>query len=158
MREQEPVELVCAAFDIATSSYYDYKKRSRKIDVERLGLRSKVKELFRASRGAAGSRTLVSMMRERGFTIGRFKVRRLMSEAALVSKQPGSHAYKLEGAERADIPNHLDRQFDVDAPNKIWCGDITYVWVDSRWHYLAVVIDLHCRRVVGWSLSTSPDS
>ncbi len=158
MREQEPVELVCAAFDIATSSYYDYKKRSQKIDVERLGLRSKVKELFRASRGAAGSRTLVSMMRERGFTIGRFKVRRLMSEAALVSKQPGSHAYKLAGAERADIPNYLDRQFDVDAPNKIWCGDITYVWVDSRWHYLAVVIDLHCRRVVGWSLSTSPDA
>ena len=56
------------------------------------------------------------------------------------------------------IPNHLDREFEVDAPNTVWCGDVTYIWADSRWYYLAVVIDLYSRRVVGWSLSTIPDA
>lgn len=158
MREHAPVELICATFDVPTSSYYDYRKRSHKIDVERLTLRSVIKELFHTSRNAAGSRTLVGMMRELGHVIGRFKVRSLMKESSLTSKQPGSHAYKVADAERLDIPNHLDRDFAVDAPNTVWCGDITYIWAESRWHYLAVVIDLYSRRVVGWSLSTSPDA
>jgi putative transposase len=158
LREHETVELVCSAFDIATSSYYDYKKSNRRPDVERLKLRSKIKELFKQSRGSAGSRSLLDMMRERSYVIGRFKVRRLMAEAGLVSKQPGSHAYKIADFERPDIPNLLDREFDVDTPNKIWCGDITYIWADNRWHYLAVVIDLYRRRVIGWALSNSPDA
>jgi len=158
LREQDRIELICAAFDVPASSYYDYRERSQKIDVERLTLRSIVKQLFRSTRNAAGSRSLVDMMRELGHVIGRFKVRRLMKEAALVSKQPGSHAYKVADAERPDIPNHLDREFDVGTPNTVWCGDVTYIWAESRWHYLAVVIDLYSRRVVGWSLSTSPDA
>jgi len=158
LREQEAIEIVCSAFDVARSSYYEYRQRAARIDVERLRLRSKIKELFRASRNSAGSRTLVGMMRECGHQIGRFKVSRLMSEAALVSKQPGSHAYKNATQERVDIPNHLDREFDVAAPDTVWCGDITYIWADNCWHYLAVVIDLHRRRVVGWSLSTRPDA
>lgn len=149
---------VCAVFDVPTSSYYDYKKRCRTIDAERLTLRSLVKQLFRSTRNAAGSRSLVDMMRALGHVIGRFKVRRLMKEAALVSKQPGSHAYKVADDERLDIPNHLDREFEVATPNTVWCGDVTYIWAESRWHYLAVVIDLYSRRVVGWSLSTSPDA
>lgn len=140
------------------STYYDYKKRSRKIDVERLSLRAIIKNLFRMTRNSAGSRTLVDLMRELGHAIGRFKVRNLMKEADLVSKQPGPHAYKLAQEERPDIPNHLDREFDVDAPDMVWCGDVTYIWADNRWHYLAVVLDLYRRRVVGWALSTSPDA
>ena len=121
-------------------------------------LRSKIQALFKTSRGSAGSRTLRNMMRALGHDMGRFKVRRLMAEAGLVSKQPGSHAYKVAHVERPDIPNHLDRKFDVGAANEVWCGDITYIWADSRWHYLAVVIDLYRRRVVGWAMSTSPDA
>jgi putative transposase len=71
------------------------------------------------TRNAAGSRTLVEMMRELGHNIGRFKVRSLMKEAALASKQPGSHAYKTDDVERLDIPNLLDREFEVQAPNKV---------------------------------------
>jgi putative transposase len=150
--------MVCAAFDVPLSSYYDFKNRSNEIDVDRLTLRSLIKQLFRSTRNAAGSRTLVEMMRELGHNIGRFKVRSLMKEAALVSKQPGSHAYKTVDVERLDIPNHLDREFEVEAPNKVWCGDITYVWADNRWHYLAVVLDLCRRRVIGWAISDRPDA
>lgn len=60
--------------------------------------------------------------------------------------------------ERIDVPNVLNREFDVVAPNQVWCGDITYLWAQGRWHYLAVVLDLFTRRVVGRSFSTSPDA
>lgn len=64
LREQESVEVICAAFDIAPSSYYEHLKKRKKPDVERLYLRSKVRELFKFSRNSAGSRTLMEMMRE----------------------------------------------------------------------------------------------
>ena len=121
-------------------------------------LRSRVNELFSQSRSATGSRSIMFMMREDGIEIGRFKVRKLMSEMKLVSKQPGSHAYKKATVERPDIPNVLDREFTVEKPNKVWCGDITYIWAQGRWHYVAVVIDLFARRVVGWAFSSKPDA
>lgn len=67
------------------------------------------------------------MMKEDRMQIGRFKVRKLMREMNLISKQPGSHAYKKATVERLDIPNALDREFNARSPNKVWCGDITYV-------------------------------
>jgi putative transposase len=100
-----------------------------------------VDELFTQSRSSAGSRSIVSMLRESGVEIGRFKVRRLMQEQGLISKQPGSHAYRQATVERPDIPNTLNRAFEVSEPNQAWCGDITYIWAQGRWHYLAVVLD-----------------
>ena len=127
------------------------------IDVERLCQRAKIQELFEGSRRSAGSRTLVLQMNDAGFPMGRFKVRSLMRESSLVSRQPG-HRYKRTGQARVDIPNLLGRQFDVTTPNKMWCGDITYVWTGEQWSYLAVIIDLCARRVVGWALSEKPDA
>ena len=102
-------------FGVATSAYYKHCQRRHDIDVERLHLRSEVNRLFTLSRSSAGSRTLVDMMRELGYQIGRFKVRRLMKEAHLISKQPGSHTYKRATVERPDIPNLLKREFTVKA-------------------------------------------
>lgn len=121
-------------------------------------LRSELRRLFKASRGSAGSRSLKSMMQELGYQVGRFKVRNLIKEAGLMSKQPGSHAYKTAQVERPDIPNRLERQFDIAKPNQVWCGDITYIWAGSRWHYLAAIIDLHTRRAIGWAMSEKPDA
>jgi putative transposase len=150
--------MVCKAFDISRSSYYEYRQRCNIIDAERLALRAKIKALFTNSRRSAGSRTLTSMLKKKGVTIGRFKVRRLVSESGLVCKQPGPHAYKDATVERPDIPNHLARQSTVERPNQVWCSDITYIWSGQRWSYLAVVLDLFARRVVGWAMSSSPDA
>jgi putative transposase len=60
--------------------------------------------------------------------------------------------------ERPDIPNRLARKFTVEQPNQVWCGDITYNWSGQRWSYLAVVLDLFARRVVGWVMSSSPEA
>ena len=149
---------LCSIFEVPRSTYYSYRNRKRRIDSERIRLRIKVAEIFNISRQSAGSRTIVDRMREEGESIGRFKVRRLMKEAGLESKQPKPYAYKTATVERPDIPNHLDREFNVKQPNLVWCGDITYVWVQNRWVYLAVVMDLYARRVVGWSLSDKPDT
>jgi transposase InsO family protein len=97
-------------------------------------------------------------MREDGEQLGRFKVRSLMRELDLVSKQPGSHAYKRATVKRLDIPDTLNRDFDVPASNQVWCGDITYIWAQGEWHYLAVVLVLCTRRIVGWALSEKPDA
>ena len=153
----ETVERLCRLLGVCRSSYYAAKKRRLVIDVERLCQRAKIQELFEGSRRSAGSRTLVLQMNDAGFPMGRFKVRSLMRESSLVSRQPG-HRYKRTGQARVDIPNLLDRQFDVSKPNKVWCGDITYVWTGEQWSYLAVIIDLCARRVVGWALSEKPDA
>ena len=123
-----PVEMVCNAFDISRSSYYEYRQRRKHVDVERLALKAQVNRLFTKSRSSAGSRTIKGMLNDDGVVIERFKVRRLMSELGLICKQPGSHAYKQATVEQPDIPNHLAREFTVDRPNQAWCGDITYVW------------------------------
>ncbi|EFW85758.1 ISPsy24, transposase orfB [Pseudomonas savastanoi pv. glycinea str. race 4] len=150
--------MLCEAFEVPRSCYYNHRLRRRNPDVERVRLRSRVNELFTQSRSAAGSRSIVLMMHEDGEQIGRFKVRSLMRELGLISKQPGSHAYRKATVERPDIPNILNRAFDVPAPNQVWCGDITYIWAQGKWHYLAVVMDLFARRVVGWALSSKPDT
>jgi len=75
--------LVCEAFDISRSSYYEYRQRRSHIDVERLALKAQVNHLFTKSRSSAGSRTIKDMLSDEGITVGRFKVRRLMSELGL---------------------------------------------------------------------------
>ena len=128
------------------------------MDVERVALRAQVNEMFNKSRSSAGSRTIQGLLNDQSVEIGRFKVRRLMGELGLVCKQPGPHAYKRATVERLDIPNRLDREFDVSQPDQVWCGDITYIWTGQRWSYLAVVLDLCARRVVGWAMSDTADA
>jgi putative transposase len=81
-----------------------------------------------------------------------------MAALGLVSSQQPKHRYKKAEQPHLNLPNLLDRQFDVEAPNKVWAGDITYIWSGRRWAYLAMVIDLFARKPVGWALSLSPDS
>ncbi len=142
-----------------TSTYYEREQKAHRIDVSRLQDRALVTELFTASNGSAGSRTIVLQLLMLGIIMGRYKVSRLMREAGLRSKQPGRrHRYQAIGTERNTMPNRLARQFTVAAPNQVWCSDITYLWVENRWVYLAVVMDLYARRVIGWSLSEQADT
>lgn len=129
-----------------------------KVNRQRLKERELVKEVFVASNGSAGTRSIVSSLKMQNVRMGRFKVARLMEEGGLISKQPGRHKYKPTGGERVDIPNLLARKFSPSQPNQVWCSDITYVWVNHRWAYLAAVLDLYKRRVVGWAYSETPDT
>lgn len=81
-----------------------------------------------------------------------------MREMKLTSKQPGSHRYKQATKEHLEIANRLDRNFNTKKADQIWCGDITYIWTGSKYSYLAAVLDLYKRRVIGWAMSSQPDA
>lgn len=157
MSEQYEVRELCDAFSVHRSSYYYQRQARSRIDADRIRLRARVKEIFAESRHSAGSRTVSVILRREGHDVGRFKARSIMAEANLTSKQPG-HRYKKTGSEADIAPNLLNREFTVTGPNQVWCGDVTYIWAGTCWLYLAVVMDLCGRRIVGWSMSGSPDS
>jgi len=81
-----------------------------------------------------------------------------MEEAGLVSRQPGKHRYRICERGSALAGNSLNRCFSVREPNHVWCGDITFIRVSTGWLYLAVVLDLYARKVVGWAFSEKADS
>ena len=81
-----------------------------------------------------------------------------MNELNIRSRQTPVHQYKRGGNEHLAAPNILDRDFNPSKPNTAWCGDVTYIWIGNRWAYLAVVLDLYARKVVGWAISESPNT
>lgn len=117
-----------------------------------------VREAYEASNGSAGARTLAEMVTYAGVRLTRYRATELMKKLGLVGCQVPRHRYNKADKEHVAIPNHLDRQFAVTAPNQVWCGDVTYVWTGKRWAYLSVVLDLFARKPVGWAIFFSPDS
>lgn len=150
--------MVCQVFDVPRSSYYGYCRSKARVDVKRLDLKAQVWQVFTISRGSAGARTISKALQTEGTDVGRFLAGQLMKEQGLVSKQPGPHAYKPATVEHLETPNRLNREFTVAAPDQVWCSDITYIWAGSRWVYLAAVLDLYARKVVGWAMSDRADS
>lgn len=149
-----PVTMLCQMLNIQRSVYYDWQARPGKvIQSEELALRRRMKALFTASRNSLGSRTLVKNLCAEGFAIGRERTRTLMKAMHLIVKQ--KRKYKVTTDSKHDFPvadNVLDRQFSPAGPNQVWATDITYLWTQQGWVYLAVVIDLYSRRVVGWAM------
>jgi len=149
-----PVNMLCRLLSVQRSSYYEWRGRPDKvIPPEELALRRRMKARFAASRDSLGSRTMAKNLRLEGFEIGRDKTRRLMKQLQLKVKQ--KRKYKVTTDSKHSFPvakNVLNREFSPSAPNQAWGTDITYLWTQQGWIYLAVVIDLYSRRVVGWSI------
>lgn len=152
-----PVSLLCRVMRVSRSGFYDYLSRFQSEDDDRTGdtaLKNRVKQIFNESRASYGSRRVVKQLREEGHQIGRYKVRRIMRQMGLKAKTP--KRFKLTTDSRHSFPaapNILDRRFDVEAPDKVWTADISYVWTFEGWLYLAVVMDLFSRQIVGWAMS-----
>ena len=156
--EQYSVKPLCELFEVPRSSYIYRIKQRNKIDSKREDLKQKVIDIHEDSRQAAGSRTIAGQLNHDGESIGRYKVSSLMQEMGIKSKQPSKPKYKNTGGESKVAPNLLKRKFSVEQVNQVWCGDVTYIWAGDKWLYLAVVMDLFARRIVGWACSDSPDS
>jgi putative transposase len=157
-QEHGRTKVLCDLFDVPRSSYHYQLKHKDKIDPERERLKEKAVAIHTISRGSAGARTIAGQLSQAGLEVGRYKTRSLMKEANIVSTQLRKHKYKIADHESKVAPNLLNREFAVEAPNKVWCGDVTYIWAGTKWLYLAIVIDLYARKVVGWACSDSPDS
>jgi putative transposase len=149
-----PVLHLCRLLEVQRSAYYDWRDQPGKvIPARELAIRQRMKELFAASRSSLGSRTMMQNLRQEGFEIGRDRTRRLMKRLDLRVKQ--KRKYKVTTDSKHNLPvaqNILNRKFSPQGPNQAWGTDITYLWTQQGWIYLAVVIDLYSRRVVGWCM------
>lgn len=128
------------------------------MSLRRERLKAAIVKLHKTSRQSAGSRSLSKALQAQGDQVGRYMARSLMRDANIVSHQRRRHKYKSSGTETLIAPHVLKRKFKVEAMNQVWCGDITYIKAGKRWLYLAAVLDLYARRIVGWSLSMVSDA
>ena len=158
LKESYPVKTICGAFGTHRSSYKYWVKRPKGIAPKRLKELALIRSIFAESNGSAGARTIATIATDRGVALSRYRAGRLMKQLHLRSSQRLKHTYKTARREHVAIPNHLNRTFDVSAPNQVWCGDVTYIWTGKRWSYLAIVMDLFARKPIGWAQSYSPDS
>ncbi len=153
-----PVTETCDVLGVNRSSYRYWKSNPSKVTKADIELQSEVKIAHQVSGGSAGARTIAGIVSQKGIKLSRYRASKLMKKLNLVSCQVKAHRYNKAPKVHLDIPNTLSRQFAVTEPNQAWCGDVTYVWSGNRWLYLAVVIDLFARKVIGWAVSSSPDS
>ena len=114
-----------------------------------------VRDIAKSSNHSYGSRRIGKALNAQGYPVGRWKARSLMREAGVQVKHRKRYKVTTDSHHKQPVfENKLNRQFDVAAPNQIYVGDITYIWTREGWLYLAVVIDLFSRKVVGWSMSS----
>ena len=118
------------------------------------GLSALIIKSFNDSRQTYGTERIQEDLREQGEKVSRRRIGRLMKKVGLVCKTIKKFKATTNSNHNERIStNLLNRNFKVDAPNKVWVGDITYIWTDEGWFYLATVIDLFSRKVVGWSMA-----
>lgn len=158
MKESYSIKSLCDTFGVHRSSYRYWIKNSKKIRLEDLRTDIEVKAAHELSGGSAGSRTISTLVTREGYGISRYRASKSMKRQGLVSCQPPRHNYKPANKANINIENRLNREFSPMSPNQVWCGDVTYLWAGDRWRYLATVLDLYSRKIVGFALSSSPDS
>ena len=148
------VRMLCRVLHACRSSFYEWLEGRTWTGREDAALLVHIKAIHRRSRGTYGSPRVTAELQAQDFAVGRRRVARLMSEHGLT----GTPKRRFRGTTTTSdhnlevAPNVLDRQFTVDRPNTAWVGDITYLPVTGGWVYLAVLIDLFSRKVVGWAL------
>jgi putative transposase len=154
-----PVELMCGALGVSRGGFYAWLTRPRsRREVDDLALDKLIKQSFVDSDRTYGARRVWRDVLAAGMNCGLHRIERLMQAAALRARPRRRGLPKDEGA-RSEIANNvLDRQFTAAAPNQKWVADFTYIWSAEGWLYVAVVLDLFSRRVVGWSMQASMTS
>jgi putative transposase len=149
-----PVSWICEALGVSRSGFHAWLSRApsaRAQTDEALGPR--VRASFISSYRTYGARRVWRDLLAEGLSCGLHRVERLMRQQALKAR-PRRRGLPRDNGERSVIAgNVLDRQFTADAPNRKWVADFTYIWTAEGWLYVAAVIDLFSRRVVGWSMS-----
>lgn len=148
---------LCRVMEVTPSGFYDWRNAppSKRQEQDAL-LLAQIQDIHQASRQSYGSPRIYQELREQGVVCGRHRVARLMREHQLRARQ--KRRYQVTTQSQHDLPvseNVLERQFTAQAPDQRWAGDITYLWTREGWLYLAVVLDLFSRRIVGWSMQST---
>jgi putative transposase len=150
-----PVETACAALGVSVSGFYAWKNRPASARQNKdMILLAHIRADFATSNETYGSPRMHVELNENGVTVGLHRVARLMSENGLKARQKTRFKKTTDSDHGGPVAkNVLDQDFTADGPDQKWGVDISYVWTAEGWLYLAIVLDLFSRRIVGWQLS-----
>ncbi len=150
-----PISSMCRVLGVSQSGFFAWRGRpASQRQRDDMVYLAHIRAAFRLSNGTYGSPRMHHDLKDDGLAIGRRRVARLMRENGLVARQKRRFKRTTDSEHAWPIaPNLLDQDFTADAPNLKWAADISYIWTAEGWLYLAVVIDLYARRVVGWAVS-----
>ena len=150
-----PIGRICALLDVSVSGYYAWRRRGpSQRQLDDMIFLAHIRARFAASNGTYGSPRMHVDLCEDGLTIGRHRTARLMRDNALKANQKRRFKKTTDSNHGGSIAaNLLDQDFTCDGPDRKWGVDISYVWTAEGWLYLAIVLDLFSRRIVGWAVS-----
>jgi transposase InsO family protein len=155
-----PVRAMCRAFNVSSSGYYGYQSRpksARAVEDEKLD--AQIQTIHEASKQRYGSPRITAELKANGTNVSRKRVARLMNEAGISASAPKKFVTTTDSNHDLPIaPNLLDRDFSPSKANSTWAGDITYVWTATGWMYLAVILDLFSRKVIGWATADNMET
>ena len=152
-RHEFAITLMCRVLKVARAGFYHWlhEPESERAKEDRR-LLELIRQSYAASHGVYGARRVFGDLREVGETCGLHRVERVMRNHKIKAVRGYKTPRHIAGRPSIIAPNHLQREFTVDTPNKVWVTDITYIRTWQGWLYLAVVVDLYARKVVGWSM------
>ena len=157
-----PLTVLCQVLQVSRSGYYTFAARTRMGLARGLdpAVLQVVRRLHRESRRTYGQRRLCEALRAEGYVVGRRRTRTWMQHAGVQvrARRPWRPRTTDSGHSFPVAPNLLDRQFTVAAPNRVWGSDLTYLPTHEGWLYLALVVDLFSRKVVGWALAATMET
>ena len=149
-----PIRLMCRALAVSAAGYYAWRTRpesTRAADTRTL--LSAIRVIHQESRQTYGSPSIWDALIKRGHGVGEHRVARLMRVEGIRAKTVKKWRVTTQSTHRLPVAaNTLNRQFTVTQPNRVWAGDLTYVWTTEGWLYLAVILDLYSRLVIGWAM------
>lgn len=154
-----PIVVTCRVLEVSTSGFYAWRGRRASPRAQRdQELSARVRAAYASSKGRYGSPRVHAELRAEGEKVGRKRVARLMKEAHLAGRKRRRFRSTTDSKHPLPIaPNLLERDFTAMAPNEAWVTDITSIWTQQGWLYLAAILDLFSRRVVGWATSATID-
>lgn len=150
-----PIDRMCAVLDVSVSGFYVWKRRApSKRQLDDMILLAHIRAQFATSNETYGAPRMHAELKEDGFKAGRHRVARLMRDNGLKALQKRRYKKTTDSCHGGPVAaNLLDQDFACDAPDQKWGADISYIWTAEGWLYLAIVLDLHSRRIVGWATS-----
>jgi transposase InsO family protein len=145
---------MCQLLEVSRSGYYEWLRRPPSVHAEATPqLRDKVAGYFGQGRGTYGTRRITYLLAQEGLVVSRRRIGRGLTQAGLRCTTRRTCKAPTAGLAQTVAPNHLNREFTVSAPNTVYVGDMTYLPTGEGWLYLAIVLDLYSRAVVGWAMA-----
>lgn len=159
-RQQHSIKQMCCVLGVSRSGYYDWKKRKPSARMrENTNILKEIQRIHIEVMETYGSPRMHVELLDRGYRLSRGRVERIMSFHGIQAKQSKRHRRTYIHREgQQPEPNVLNRQFHAHQPNQKWVSDITFIETNQGWLYLAIVLDLFSRAIIGWSMSNRPSS